>query len=227
MRDRDISRLLRLCAYLLRYPEDGMRANLPALREALRHEPALSSARQSELDRLAAGLLGGDSFAVESAYIEVFDRSRSTSLHLFEHVHGESRDRGAAMVALNETYAEAGLHLEPGELPDFLPVVLEYASTQPPAAAKAFLAEFAHLLNALFNALRKRRSPYAAVLGALLELAGEKTKAVDVPTDEPIDAAWEEPPVFGGCSSKGQAKPGTAQPINLVRAPRPRAGASA
>jgi nitrate reductase delta subunit len=229
MPERDISRALRLCAYLLRYPEDGMRANLPALRDALRQEPALSRARQSELDRLAASLLAGDSFGVESAYIELFDRSRATSLHLFEHVHGESRDRGPAMVALNQTYAEAGLHLAPGELPDYLPVVLEFASTQPPAAAKAFLGELSHLLNALFNALERRQSPYAAVLGALLELAGEKAKAVDVPVDEPIDAAWEEPPVFGGCSSKGQAKPQsspTPQPINLVRAAK-RAGVSA
>jgi len=226
MRERDLSRALRLCAYLLRYPDDGMRANLPALRDALAQELALPRGRAAELDRLAASMLSSDGFAVESAYIELFDRSRSTSLHLFEHVHGESRDRGPAMVGLNETYAEAGLHLAPDEMPDYLPAVLEYASTQPPAAAKAFLGELAHLLNALFNALERRQSPYAAVLGALLELAGEKAKPVAVPVDEPIDVAWEEPPVFGGCSSKGQTKPGTVQPINLVRA-APRAGVSA
>ena len=68
------------------------------------------------------------------------DRGRATSLHLFEHVHGDSRDRGPAMIDLAQTYEAAGLYLAEGELPDYLPVVLQYASTQPPAQARAFLA---------------------------------------------------------------------------------------
>ncbi|MET5021328.1 nitrate reductase molybdenum cofactor assembly chaperone, partial [Burkholderia pseudomallei] len=77
----------------------------------------------------------------------LFDRGRSTSLHLFEHVHGDSRDRGPAMIDLAQTYEKAGLHLGPAELPDYLPVVLEFASTQPPKEARAFLAEMTHILN--------------------------------------------------------------------------------
>ena len=81
----------------------------------------------------------------------------------------------------------------------------------------AFLGEMAHLLNAIFNALQQRKSPYASVLGALLELAGEQAHAVRIEPDEAIDAAWEEPAVFDGCSSKGQGRSGQAQPITFVR----------
>jgi nitrate reductase delta subunit len=153
----------------------------------------------------------------ESAYVQLFDRGRSTSLHLFEHVHGESRERGPAMIDLAKTYDQAGLHLGPGELPDYLPVVLEFASTQPPREARAFLGEMAHLLNGLFGALQQRGSAYASVLGALLELAGEQARPVVLAPEEPLDDSWSEPPAFEGCSVKGQAKPGEPQPIRILR----------
>ena len=90
---------------------------------------------------------------VEADYVELFDRGRATSLHLFEHVHGDSRDRGPAMIDLGQTYEKAGLILAEGELPDYLPAVLEFVSTQPPREARAFLGEMAHILNAIFAAL--------------------------------------------------------------------------
>jgi nitrate reductase delta subunit len=154
----------------------------------------------------------------ESDYVELFDRGRGTSLHLFEHVHGDSRERGPAMIDLGETYAKAGLLLAEGELPDFLPAVLEFVSTQPPREARAFLGETAHILNAIFGALQQRRSAYAGALGALLELAGESVRPVKPAAEEPLDESWAEPPVFDGCSSKGQARPGQPQPVRLVRA---------
>src|SRR4029078_2389354 len=89
----------------------------------------------------------------EAAYVELFDRGRATSLHLFEHVHGDSRDRGPAMVDLCAMYEKAVLLRAPGELPDYLPVVLEFASTQPAREARAFLGEIAHILAAIFGAL--------------------------------------------------------------------------
>jgi nitrate reductase delta subunit len=149
--------------------------------------------------------------------VQLFDRGRATSLHLFEHVHGESRERGPALIDLAQTYARAGLHLAPGELPDYLPVVLEFVSTQPPREARAFLGEMAHLLNALFGALQQRATGYASVIGALLELAGEKAQPVEIPPEEPLDAAWSEPPAFGGFAMHGQAKPGEPQPIRILR----------
>ncbi len=112
-------------------------------------------------------LASGDPLDTEAAYVQLFDRGRATSLHLFEHVHGDSRDRGPAMIDLAQTYEQAGLYLAPGELPDYLPVVLEFVSTQPPREARAFLGEMTHIFNALFSALRERQSAYASVIGAL------------------------------------------------------------
>ncbi|WP_019919536.1 nitrate reductase molybdenum cofactor assembly chaperone [Methyloversatilis discipulorum] len=214
---KKMTHTLRACALLIGYPDASLRGLLPDLRLALHDEAALSASRLAELDALIDTLQQQPALDGEAAYVELFDRGRSTSLHLFEHVHGDSRDRGPAMIDLAQTYEKAGLFLSAGELPDYLPVVLEFASTQPPKEARAFLAEMTHILNALFTALVKRESRYASVVGALIELAGERAHAVKIQPDEALDDSWAEPLAFDGCSSHGQAKPGTPQPINLVR----------
>ena len=218
---------LRVLARLLDYPDAELRSNLTALREALHGERALPPQRLAELDALMNSIAQSAPLEAEALYVELFDRGRTTSLHLFEHVHGDSRDRGPAMIDLAQTYEKAGLFLAEGEMPDFLPVVLEFTSTQPPREAREFLAEMAHIFNAIFAALQQRGSAYACVLGALLELAGEKAQPVQIAAEEPIDAVWEEPVVFDGCSSKGQARPDQPQPIHIVRKPRPVQGIQA
>lgn len=220
------SRSLRVMAALLGYPHAEMHAHLPEMREILRNEGALPAARQAELDALIDSLASADPLETEANYVQLFDRGRATSLHLFEHVHGDSRDRGPAMINLAQTYEKAGLYLALDELPDYLPAVLEFVSTQPPREARAFLGEMAHIFNALFNALQQRASPYASVLGALLELAGEKAQPVKLAAEPTLDESWVEPPVFDGCSSKGQAKPGDPQPIHIVRRINARQGVS-
>ncbi|HEX5360590.1 MAG TPA: nitrate reductase molybdenum cofactor assembly chaperone, partial [Fluviicoccus sp.] len=132
---------LRALAWLLRYPDAGLRAAAPQLGAALHDEGALAAGRLVELDALIRRLAAAPGLRTEAEYVEVFDRGRRTALHLFEHVLGDSRDRGPAMVDLALTYDRAGLQLVPGELPDYLPVVLEFASTQPPAQAREFLRE--------------------------------------------------------------------------------------
>src|SRR5512134_1136346 len=127
---------LRVLAKLLGYPDAELRAHLRELRDALQSERALSFSRRAELDALIDGLAKGSALDAEAAYVELFDRGRGTSLHLFEHVHGDSRDRGPAMIDLVQTYEKAGLLLGPHELPDHLAVALEYASTQPPKEAR-------------------------------------------------------------------------------------------
>jgi nitrate reductase delta subunit len=208
---------LRALARLIAYPDAQLRSELDALLQVLDDEEVVPAKRRAELRALATGLLRQDPLLVEGHYVETFDRGRATSLHLFEHVHGDSRDRGPAMIDLVQTYEKAGLFLGPDELPDHLGVVLEFASTQPPALAKAFLGEMAHILNAVFSALLKRESPYAAVIAAVLELAGQKAQAVAIPVEESIDESWAEPQAFDGCSTQGQARPGQAQPIHIVR----------
>ena len=215
-----MSLTLRVLAHLLRYPDAELRAHLGELRDALRDERALTVSRLAELDRLLDRLRAQPGLDSEAQYVELFDRGRGTALHLFEHVHGDSRDRGPAMISLAQTYEQAGLYLQPGELPDFLPVALEYASTQPPADARAFLGEVAHLLRVIFTALVKRESPYASVLAALLDLAGEKAEKVKLPDELALDEAWAEPAAFDGCSSAGQSRPGAPQAIQIVKPPR-------
>jgi len=208
---------LRALAALLRYPDAELRAALPEIAQVLRDEGVLAEGRLDEIDALACRLAAADPYETEAAYVETFDRSRRTSLHLFEHVHGDSRDRGPAMADLVQTYEGSGLYLGEGELPDYLPVVLEFASTQPPAVAREFLGEMEHILNAIFTALRERDSAYASLVAAVIELAGGKAQAVPIDTDPGLDDAWAEPPAFDGCSTAGQARPGTPQPIHIVR----------
>ena len=221
-----ISKSLRVLSALLSYPDAQLRQHLPEMRDLLRDERALTHQRLAELDALMDQLRRADPLQAEADYVELFDRGRGTSLHLFEHVHGDSRERGPALIDLGQTYAKAGLFLAEGELPDYLPAVLEFVSTQPVREAKAFLGEMAHIFNAIFGALQHRDSAYASVLGALIELAGEKAQAVTPAAEEALDESWAEPVVFDGCSSKGQSKPGQAQPVHIVRKSQPAQGAS-
>lgn len=211
------TKTLRVIAHLLSYPDADLRAHAGELREALQAERALGGARLAEIDAFVTGLQRRPALELEAEHVELFDRGRGTALHLFEHVHGDSRDRGPAMIDLCQTYEAAGLYLAPGELPDHLTVALQYASTQPPAQARAFLGEFSHILRVIFSALAKRGAPHACLLAALLELAGERASAVDVPAEPEIDESWAEPMAFDGCSTQGQARPGAPQPIQIVR----------
>jgi nitrate reductase delta subunit len=215
---------LRSFAHLLSYPDATLREHLSEIRDALHSEAALSAARLTELDALIYTLAHGDGLDHEESYVDLFDRGRATSLHLFEHVHGDSRDRGPAMIDLAQTYEKAGLYLAPGELPDYLPAVLEFVSTQPPVEARAFLGEMAHIFNVIFSALQQRHSGYASIIAALLELAGENVQPVKLAPEEALDASWAEPVVFGGCNLPGQSKPAqnnSEQPNGHARSPLP------
>ena len=214
---RPVAQTLRALSLLLGYPDAALREVLPEMAAALRAEGALGARTEARVQALIQSLQQGDPFDVEATYVEVFDRGRSTSLHLFEHVHGDSRDRGPAMVDLIQSYEQQGLYLDDGELPDFLPVVLEFGSTLPSSQARAFIGEFAHILNAIHTALVKRSAPYACVIASLLELAGEKIELVELPAEKTLDESWEEPEPFGGCSSLGQSRPDMPKPVHLIR----------
>jgi nitrate reductase molybdenum cofactor assembly chaperone NarJ/NarW len=154
---------------------------------------------------------------VESEYVELFDRGRRTALHLFEHVHGDSRDRGPAMIDLIQTYEKGGLFLAPSELPDHLSVLLEFASTQPPQQAREFLGEIAHIVRVIFSALLKRQSPYASVLAAVLELAGEKAEAVAVAPSPKWTRAGPSPRCSAAAPPKARPNPASRSRSAFVR----------
>jgi nitrate reductase delta subunit len=187
---------------LLSYPSADMRQALPEIAEVVRTDSLLDPPRRDDLLALIDELGEGDLLAAEERYVDLFDRGRALSLHLFEHLHGESRDRGAAMVELKQLYERAGLELSAHELPDYLPVVLEYLSCRDLPEARDMLADCAHILKTIGRSLIARRTRYAAVLQALLVIAGESPIEADkVPPAkdrmEALDREWAEQPAFG------------------------------
>ena len=183
---------LRALGYLLSYPDAQLRSVMPQLVDALRSEGALTGERMSEIEAVCQHLAALDPLEVEARYVDNFDRGRQTSLHLFEHVHGDSRDRGPALIDLMQTYEKAGLQFNADELPDHLPVVLEFISTLPAAQMRDFIGEIAHILNAVHTALVKRQSLYAHVVGAVREIGRQEIETVAVVADEDLDESWAE-----------------------------------
>jgi nitrate reductase delta subunit len=156
------------------------------------------------IDGLLRELVERDIYDLQERYFTLFDRSRALSLHLFEHVHGESRDRGQAMADLLELYRGHGFAPTAAELPDFLPLFLEFISLVPDDEARRLLAEPAGILRMLAQRLAARDSAYAAVFAALAWLANAPSVvAADTSVDDPddlaaLDAAWEEAAVHFG-----------------------------
>jgi nitrate reductase delta subunit len=188
---------------LLSYPSAEMRDALGEMAAVIGGSPLVAPRERSGLMALIAALEEGDLLDAEERYTELFDRGRALSLHLFEHLHGDSRDRGTAMVELKALYTAAGFELAGRELPDYLPVVLEYLSCRDVAEARDMLADCAHILQVIARALIARQSSYAAVLQALLVIAGEQpVDAAKVPAakerPEDLDRAWREEPAFAG-----------------------------
>ncbi|MFW5680556.1 MAG: nitrate reductase molybdenum cofactor assembly chaperone [Pseudomonadota bacterium] len=200
-------RTLRALSLLLQYPSDELQAHIDDVRDVLRNERALPPRDLDALEPLLRRIARDDLLDVQSAYTDLFDRSRALALHLFEHVHGESRERGQALVDLGEQYMAAGIFLDDRELPDYAPVFVEYASCLPPREAREVLGEPAAVFTALAERLEERGSDYAAVFRALLAAAHARPDAglleglrEHAPDDGPetLDADWEEATVTFG-----------------------------
>jgi nitrate reductase delta subunit len=192
---------LKALSALLGYPDAALQAAVPEIRRALRDERALPADALRALEGLLDHVADTELMELQAAYVETFDGSRARSLHLFEHVHGESRERGQALIDLGGQYLERGFMIEGGELADYLPLFLEFAAHLPPAEAKDWLGQPAHVFAALHERLAERGSPWAGALGALLALprARPDPEAVDalrrrMAAEEarPIDEAWAE-----------------------------------
>jgi nitrate reductase molybdenum cofactor assembly chaperone NarJ/NarW len=210
---------LRALSALLSYPRQDLRHALPEIDDVIRASPLIAERERRGLFTLIEQLKREDLLVAEERYVETFDRGRATSLNLFEHLHGESRDRGEAMVELMRVYERAGFALAARELPDHLPVVLEYLSCRDLAETRAMLSDCAHLLRRIGEGLIARGSAYSAVLQALLVIAGEaRIDAASVPrkVHETLDADWFEQPAFGGEPS-GDARSGDLLPVSASR----------
>ncbi|MDZ4736412.1 MAG: nitrate reductase molybdenum cofactor assembly chaperone [Rhodospirillaceae bacterium] len=206
----------RVLSALLSYPTEEICAAVPAMRRALTDEMLLGERALSRVIRILDEFATRDLYDLQERYVLLFDRTRSLSLHLFEHVHGESRDRGQAMVDLLRQYEEVGLLLDARELPDYLPVFLEFLATLPLERAQDQLAQPVHIFSALRKRLQKRKSAYAAVFLAIEALAARRAPAAEIeqlmakPDEDPddleaLDRNWaDEPVTFGpGAASEG------------------------
>lgn len=199
-----MARTYRALAALIAYPTEALQAATGEIAAVLVEEGLVSAPRRAAIDDLLAELVGSDIYELQERYFTLFDRSRTLSLHLFEHVHGESRDRGQAMADLIQLYRDHGFEPAASELPDFMPLFLEFLSLLPGHEAQALLAEPAGILQALAERLVTRRSTYAAVFQALATLAnapatGEPDTSAEDPDDlVALDAAWEEAAVHFG-----------------------------
>jgi len=218
----------RALSRLLSYPEAQLQSEAITCAELIGREGLVPQKIVRAVKKLASHLEGTDLYEIQSAYVDLFDRTRSVSLHLYEHVHGESRERGPAMVGLIELYKSHGLEMEVSDLPDYLPVFLEFLSILPDTEAASLIGEAAHVLEAISERLKKRESPYRAIFGALLSISDKPAdkdavaSLLSIEDDDPndleaLDKAWEEEPVTFG---PGDAADGCSQAATMAASMR-------
>jgi nitrate reductase delta subunit len=219
----------KVLSILLSYPTADVVSAVPDMKAAIQSEALMPSHLRRRLSALVDEFADRDLIDLQERYVLLFDRSRSLSLHLFEHVHGESRDRGQAMVDLMALYERHGLAIDAKELPDYLPLFLEFLATLPLDDARTLLDEPLHIIAAMSQRHRKRDSAYAIVFETLEAVArgknAETPKATadlpidDVPVDDPNDLAaldriWEEEAVSFGPDAGGTVAPDGSCPAS-------------
>ena len=191
---------------LLDYPTNELQAAVDEIEQALIDERAIPAAECDGVRAFIERLRRSEIMDLQEYWISMFDRSKRLALHLYEHSYGESRDRGQAMVNLALTYRMNGFELNAAEMPDYLPLFLEFLSVVPEAHARRYLTQAIEIIEALRIRLEERDSPYAALISALVTLASREADDLVVeeilagepqdPADlEALDKEWAEEPV--------------------------------
>jgi len=199
---------------LLLYPDQLMVDGLGELEAILAKTPELHAPLQPLFSYLAAN----DLITLQENYVSTFDRNPSHSLHLFEHIHGESRDRGQAMVDLMEEYKKHGLEMCGDDLPDYVPLFLEFLSQLDREEAERLLSDAVHVLAHVGRKLAANRSPYAPIFDVVQLLSPVVAEELSEPPIRDMDEALETfGPGVDGVEPllKTAAGPGGVQPINF------------
>jgi nitrate reductase molybdenum cofactor assembly chaperone NarJ/NarW len=210
-------RSFRVLSRLLTYPQADLLDHMQEMKNVISDEGLLKKGRQKDLFAFMDALAQSDLMAAQESYVELFDRGRAHCLHLFEHVHGESRFRGKAMIDLSMRYREKGLQIDARELPDYLPLFLEFISICDSDEARELLSQATPVIATIGEKLKRRGSDYYSVMAAIVFLSGVKLdkaaikKAADaalpdIKTLEELDQDWVEPEAFNGAPDCGICK---------------------
>ncbi|AYZ65708.1 nitrate reductase molybdenum cofactor assembly chaperone [Burkholderia multivorans] len=205
-----------LLSVLLTYPDADLLDALPDVRAALERDPGARDALAPLVDHLAQTPL----IALQETYVATFDRTPAHSLHLFEHVHGESRARGQALVDLLDEYRRFGFEPATNELPDYLPLFVEFlgaiAADGHAADARRLLGDAIDVIAALGERLERAQSPYAGAFAVLRALSPVAPQPVAEPPPRTMDEALER---FGPGADGVEPLPGAmsagVQPIRF------------
>lgn len=207
----------KILGLLLSYPKQELIDNLSAIEKILAEEAILPKRDLKKVTTFLNHLKTSDLYELQEEYVSLFDRGRAHCLHMFEHIHGESRDRGQAMVNLIESYAERGFYMKEGELPDFLPLFLEYLSSCPVEEALDLISDPINVIVTIAIRLKKRQSHYHILFDAIVALSKVKpdsavvaqAKAAELQeqTLEELDEEWVEAEAFDNSSDCGTCDP--------------------
>jgi len=223
----------KILGLLLSYPKAEILPHLDDLMAVLAQEKLLPARQVKKVKAFVDDMKVRDIYETQENYVEIFDRGRAHCLHLFEHIHGESRDRGQAMVDLAEAYGQKGFYVTAGELPDYLPLFLEFLSLCPLDEAMDFLGDPITVIAAIGVKLKKRKSPYAVLFEALEVLSRVKPdqdmiaqvqmEPLEEMSLEEIDKDWEEASAFDNsdvdgsdCNSCNAFPNATAELENII-----------
>ncbi|MGB9130587.1 MAG: nitrate reductase molybdenum cofactor assembly chaperone [Thiobacillus sp.] len=181
----------KVLSLLLMYPESDWLAALPEMEAALASEADFNGDARTRLAPLFAQLRDTSLIALQENYVATFDRNPSHSLHLFEHIHGESRDRGSAMIDLLNEYWKHDFDASAAELPDYVPLFLEFLSLLPPDEALELLGDAVHVLATVGRKLDANGSPYATAFQVLEALSPVAAQELAEPPVRDMDEAME------------------------------------
>lgn len=216
----------KILGLLLSYPTAELQQDMADLIAVIRRENILPTKLEKQLITFMEQLAKRNLLKAQEDYVSLFDRGRGNSLYLFEHIHGESRDRGQAMVDLIDHYREKGLALNARELPDYLPLFLEFLSICAPSEAQETLGEVVHIIAAIGAKLKKRDSGYSVVFEALARLTDARIdeefvrqalieEAARDDSLEALDKEWDEAPAFDGIGDSACNTCAAAQPLGF------------
>lgn len=205
---------VKILSRLLDYPHEDLWQNATLIEDHITASTVFSAADKTGLIHLLKSIVAQDSMDAQEEYSALFDRGRAMSLLLFEHVHGDSRERGQAMVDLMSVYQQNGFEINARELPDYIPLFLEYLAERPQEEITEWVGDAAKILGLLKARLEQRESPYEAIFSALMAWVPEQVDmqplraaaAGEARDDSPeaIDKIWEEEAItFGGGGVSG------------------------